>query len=122
MLILIWEPQQLFMTGFQLSFCVVFSIAMFALPLQERIQNRLQPDPTQRFSAAFASASVNATAPCGPWHPGCDQGTGAGRGCIAEGTGYIQAVEVEAGVVSPAMVPPPSHRGLTPTVAANSCC
>ena len=44
-LILLWEPQQLFMTGFQLSFCVVFSIAMFALPLQERIQNRLQPDP-----------------------------------------------------------------------------
>ncbi len=44
-LILIWEPQQLFMTGFQLSFCVVFSIAMFALPLQERIQNWLQPDP-----------------------------------------------------------------------------
>ena len=43
-LILLWEPQQLFMTGFQLSFCVVFSIAMFALPLQERIQNRLQPD------------------------------------------------------------------------------
>ena len=61
--------------------------------------NRLQPDPTQRFSAAFASASVNATAPCGPWHPGCDQGTGAGRGCIAEGTGYIQAVEVEPGVL-----------------------
>ena len=45
MLILLWEPQQLFMTGFQLSFSVVFSIAMFALPLQERIQNRLQPDP-----------------------------------------------------------------------------
>ncbi len=44
-LILLWEPQQLFMTGFQLSFSVVFSIAMFALPLQERIQNRLQPDP-----------------------------------------------------------------------------
>ncbi len=44
-LILLWEPQLLFMTGFQLSFCVVFSIAMFALPLQERIQNRLQPDP-----------------------------------------------------------------------------
>ena len=45
LLILLWEPQQLFMTGFQLSFCVVVSIAMFALPLQERIQNRLQPDP-----------------------------------------------------------------------------
>ena len=44
-LILLWEPQQLFLTGFQLSFCVVFSIAMFALPLQQRIQNRLQPDP-----------------------------------------------------------------------------
>ena len=45
LLILLWEPQQLFMTGFQLSFCVVVSIAMFALPLQERIQNWLQPDP-----------------------------------------------------------------------------
>ena len=44
-LILLWEPQLLFMTGFQLSFCVVFSIAMFALPLQEWIQNWLQPDP-----------------------------------------------------------------------------
>ncbi len=43
-LILLWEPQQLFMTGFQLSFCVVFSIAMFVLPLQERIRNWLQPD------------------------------------------------------------------------------
>ncbi|MDP6795362.1 MAG: ComEC/Rec2 family competence protein [Verrucomicrobiota bacterium] len=44
-LILLWEPQQLFLTGFQLSFCVVLTIAMFALPIQERIQNRLQPDP-----------------------------------------------------------------------------
>ncbi|MDP7178186.1 MAG: ComEC/Rec2 family competence protein [Verrucomicrobiota bacterium] len=44
-LILLWEPQQLFLTGFQLSFCVVLSIAMFALPLQERIRKRLQPDP-----------------------------------------------------------------------------
>jgi len=44
-LILLWEPQQLFLTGFQLSFCVVLSIAMFAVPLQERIRNRLQPDP-----------------------------------------------------------------------------
>ncbi len=44
-LILLWEPQQLFMTSFQLSFCVVLSIAMFALPLQERIGKRLQPDP-----------------------------------------------------------------------------
>ena len=52
----------------------------------------------QRYSTTLASVT-NATGLCGPWHPGCDKGTGAGRGCISEGTGYIQAEEVERGVL-----------------------
>ena len=54
-LILLWEPQLLFMTGFQLSFCVVFSIAMFALPLQKRIQ---KPAATRSATAARVMAVV----------------------------------------------------------------
>ena len=54
-LILLWEPQLLFMTGFQLSFCVVFSIAMFALPLQERDS---KPTATRSATAAGVMAVV----------------------------------------------------------------
>ena len=43
--ILLFDSQQLFMTSFQLSFSVVLSIAIFALPAQERIKTKLQPDP-----------------------------------------------------------------------------
>lgn len=44
-IILLWDPQQLFQAGFQLSFCVVLSIALVLPPL-ERIRDRLlQPDP-----------------------------------------------------------------------------
>lgn len=44
-LILAWEPQQLFMASFQLSFAVVLSIALL-LPHFERVRNAwFQPDP-----------------------------------------------------------------------------
>jgi competence protein ComEC len=44
-LILFWEPQQLFQASFQLSFAVVLSIALL-LPHFERVRARLfQPDP-----------------------------------------------------------------------------
>ncbi len=39
-LILIWDPQQLFQAGFQLSFCVVLSLALFT-PVLDRIRQRL---------------------------------------------------------------------------------
>jgi competence protein ComEC len=45
LIILVWDPQQLFQASFQLSFFVVLSIALFLPPL-EKIQDRLlQPDP-----------------------------------------------------------------------------
>ena len=44
-IILVWDPQQLFLASFQLSFAVVFSIALI-LPHIERVRARLiQPDP-----------------------------------------------------------------------------
>ncbi len=44
-IILLWEPQQLFMASFQLSFAVVLSIALL-LPHFERVRSKLfQPDP-----------------------------------------------------------------------------
>ncbi len=44
-IILLWKPQQLFMAGFQLSFAVVLSLALF-VPVLERSQRRLtDPDP-----------------------------------------------------------------------------
>ena len=55
--------------------------------------------------------------------PGGPDGDWSGMGFFQLANGDDEIIlEVEAGVVSPAMVPPPSHRGLTPTVAANSCC
>lgn len=45
LIILLWDPQQLFQASFQLSFFVVLSIALFLPPL-EKIRGRLlQPDP-----------------------------------------------------------------------------
>ena len=39
-LILLWDPQQLFQAGFQLSFCVVLSLALFT-PVLDRVRQRL---------------------------------------------------------------------------------
>lgn len=44
-LILACQPTQLFQAGFQLSFGVVFSIALLLPPLQEAAYRRLAPDP-----------------------------------------------------------------------------
>src|SRR5262249_9984449 len=44
LVILVWDPQQLFQAGFQLSFFVVLSIALFVPPLEQFIQRWLQPD------------------------------------------------------------------------------
>jgi len=45
LIILVWDPQQLFQAGFQLSFFVVLSIALLLPPL-EKIGDRLfEPDP-----------------------------------------------------------------------------
>jgi competence protein ComEC len=45
LLILLWDPQQLFQASFQLSFFVVLSLALFS-PVLRRLQKRLlQPDP-----------------------------------------------------------------------------
>src|SRR5262245_4218257 len=44
-LILVWDPQQLFQASFQLSFCVVLSLALFS-PLLDALRARLlAPDP-----------------------------------------------------------------------------
>ena len=43
-LILLWEPQQLFRPSFQLSFGVVFSLALFVSPLINRLQPWMEPD------------------------------------------------------------------------------
>lgn len=45
LVILLWEPQQLFQAGFQLSFFVVFSIALVLPPLEKLRDRLLQPDP-----------------------------------------------------------------------------
>ena len=46
-IILIWDPQQLFQAGFQLSFLVVLSLGLF-VPVFDALREPLsQPDPTQ---------------------------------------------------------------------------
>jgi len=44
-LILLWDPQQLFRASFQLSFVVVFSLALVMPPVVEWLQARVRPDP-----------------------------------------------------------------------------
>jgi competence protein ComEC len=43
LVILVWDPQQLFQAGFQLSFLVVLCIALLALPLRRMLHARLFP-------------------------------------------------------------------------------
>ncbi|HKS38851.1 MAG TPA: ComEC/Rec2 family competence protein, partial [Verrucomicrobiae bacterium] len=45
LIILIWDPQQLFQAGFQLSFFVVLSIALLLPPIENVRQRLLQSDP-----------------------------------------------------------------------------
>jgi competence protein ComEC len=45
LIILLWEPQQLFQASFQLSFCVVLSIALFLPPLEKLRDRILALDP-----------------------------------------------------------------------------
>jgi ComEC/Rec2-related protein len=45
LVILIWQPQQLFQPSFQLSFFVVLSMALFVPPLEEARNQMLAPDP-----------------------------------------------------------------------------
>ncbi len=45
LIILVWQPEQLFQASFQLSFFVVLSIALLMPPFEERYQKWLQPDP-----------------------------------------------------------------------------
>lgn len=45
LIILLWDPQQLFQAGFQLSFCVVLSIALVLPPLEKIRDRLLQSDP-----------------------------------------------------------------------------
>jgi competence protein ComEC len=45
LLILLWQPQQLFQAGFQLSFCVVFCIFLVMPRFDDFIQRLLQADP-----------------------------------------------------------------------------
>ena len=45
LIILVWDPQQLFQAGFQLSFFVVLSIGLFTPLLREYEAPLLQPDP-----------------------------------------------------------------------------
>ena len=45
LLILVWDPRQLFGASFQLSFFVVLSLALFSPPLNEIRDQWLQPDP-----------------------------------------------------------------------------
>jgi ComEC/Rec2-related protein len=45
LLILLWEPQQLFQASFQLSFFVVLSIALLVPPMKARLEAWLAPDP-----------------------------------------------------------------------------
>ncbi len=44
-IILIWQPSQLFQTGFQLSFGVVLSLITLADPIRQKIQEWTLPDP-----------------------------------------------------------------------------
>jgi ComEC/Rec2-related protein len=43
LVILVWEPQQLFQAGFQLSFLVVLCIGLLALPMRRMLYERLFP-------------------------------------------------------------------------------
>jgi len=45
LIILLWDPRQLFQASFQLSFFVVLSIALWMPPFQRWFQRALQPDP-----------------------------------------------------------------------------
>jgi competence protein ComEC len=45
LIILLWQPQQLFQASFQLSFCVVLSIALFLPPLEKVRDRWLALDP-----------------------------------------------------------------------------
>lgn len=45
LLLLLWDPHQLFMPGFQLSFLVLWSIAAFATPLTELLRPWVELDP-----------------------------------------------------------------------------
>jgi ComEC/Rec2-related protein len=48
LIILVWQPEQLFQASFQLSFFVVLSIALFMPPLESFVHarfKRIQPDP-----------------------------------------------------------------------------
>jgi competence protein ComEC len=45
LIILLWQPQQLFQAGFQLSFFVVLSIALFVPPLENLRDRLLRTDP-----------------------------------------------------------------------------
>src|SRR6185503_11861986 len=44
-LTVLWDPQQLFQAGFQLSFCVVFFLVLFARLLSRWRDEILAPDP-----------------------------------------------------------------------------
>jgi ComEC/Rec2-related protein len=45
LLLLVWDPQQLFLPGFQLSFCVVLSLALLARRFTEVLVRWTAPDP-----------------------------------------------------------------------------
>jgi competence protein ComEC len=45
LVLLLWQPQQLFQAGFQLSFCVVFCIILIMPRFDELVQRLLQFDP-----------------------------------------------------------------------------
>ena len=44
-IILLWDPQQMFQTSFQLSFTVVFGLALILPPLMDRLHPWISPDP-----------------------------------------------------------------------------
>ena len=44
-IILLWDPRQLFMASFQLSFTVVFGLALVLPPLVDRLRPWVSPDP-----------------------------------------------------------------------------
>lgn len=67
-LILLAEPQQLFQASFQLSFCVVLSLALFAALFEQFARGRLQPDPL--LPAALRPAWQRASLKAGYWLAG----------------------------------------------------
>ena len=44
-IILLWDPQQMFQTSFQLSFTVVFGLALILPPLMDHLRPWISPDP-----------------------------------------------------------------------------